>query len=64
MTELEHLRTLQWVPLTERAPTPDDANRFGDVEWWSAKVDDIWQGSYDKPREATHWRRWFTPDSP
>ena len=56
--------TKQWIPLTERLPTEDDADRFGDVEWW-CKSQGIWQDWWDKerhPHQPTHWRKIVTPE--
>lgn len=56
--ELARLRRLDWTPVTERLPTQEDADQFGDVEWSEGEC--IWQGHYkfdDKAaKKATHWR--------
>lgn len=54
------LLELSWIPVTERRPTEDDANRCGDVEWSDGK--EIWEGCYSRnDKEATHWRRIVLP---
>jgi len=50
---------LSWIPVTERRPTEEDANEYGDVEY--AEKGEVYQSSFDKPREATHWRRIVLP---
>ena len=45
---------LRWLPLTRIAPTEDDANSCGDVEWSDGS--DIWEAAYSNPKNATHWR--------
>ena len=54
-----HLLELSWVPVTERMPTEEDANEYGDVDWSDGK--DVWEAHYTEPREATHWRRIVLP---
>lgn len=53
------LLELSWIPVTERMPTEEDANEYGDVDWSDGK--DIWEAHYTEPREATHWRRIVLP---
>jgi len=50
---------LSWVPVTERLPTEEESNEYGDVDWSDGK--DIWEAHYSEPREATHWRRIVLP---
>lgn len=45
---------LRWLPLTRIAPTEDDANSCGDVEWSDGS--DIWEAAYSNSKNATHWR--------
>ena len=49
----------RWVPVTERMPTGEDANEYGDVDWSDGK--EIWEAHHTEPREATHWRRIVLP---
>jgi hypothetical protein len=51
---MARLAQLEWVPITERLPSLDDANKYQDVEWSDGR--DIWQGNYRKEDDATHWR--------
>jgi hypothetical protein len=50
---------LSWIPVTERQPTLEDANEYGDVDWSDGK--EVWETHYTEPREATHWRRIVLP---
>ena len=51
---------LSWVPVTERIPTEEDANQYGDVDWSDGK--EIWEGLYSRNNKgATHWRRIVLP---
>ena len=53
------LLELSWIPVTERLPTGEDANEYGDVDWSNGK--EIWEAHYTEPREATHWKRIVLP---
>lgn len=57
--EIAKLKTLRWVPLSERKPTAADASEFGDLEWSDGKS--IWECRFDDPEKATHWRRYVLP---
>jgi hypothetical protein len=53
---------LSWISVTERRPTEEDANEYGDVDWSDGK--DIWKSSFEDANEdkaATHWRRIVLP---
>ncbi len=53
---------LSWISVTERRPTEEDANEYGDVDWSDGK--DIWESSFEDANEdkaATHWRRIVLP---
>lgn len=61
--EIAKLRLMQWIPLTHRMPTVDDANEYHDVEWSDGA--DRWDNQFYTPnmgnRKATHWRRIVLP---
>lgn len=50
---------LSWVPITERLPTEEDADEYGDVDWSDGVQS--YHCSFDKPFDATHWRRIVLP---
>ena len=52
---------LRWLPLTRIAPTEDDANSCGDVEWSDGS--DIWEATYSNSKNATHWRSISLPNN-
>ena len=50
----------RWIPVTERMPTEEDINAYGDVDWSDGK--EIWEGLYSRnDKGATHWRRIVLP---
>lgn len=54
------LLELSWIPVTERRPTEEDADSFGQVDWSDDK--DVWESSFeDEDKTATHWRRIVLP---
>lgn len=55
------LQRAAWIPLSRHLPTLDDTNPFEDIEWSDGK--DIWQGHYQKPDKATHWRPIVLPQA-
>lgn len=59
----DRLRLLDWMPVTERLPTVEEASEYEDVEWSDGQT--IWQNSYYLPNsnqhKATHWRRITLP---
>lgn len=48
-----------WIPVSERYPTMEDSNEFGDVWWWHPRYAkqgpqcDYWHAA----EGATHWMR-------
>lgn len=56
---LEQLFVLAWIPVTERMPTEEDGDELGDVEWSDGAQS--YHCSFDKPFNATHWRRIVLP---
>lgn len=51
---------LSWIPITERLPTLEDANEYGDVDWSDGK--EVWEATYAQAgQKATHWRRIVLP---
>lgn len=58
MKHLLHLYNLhRWRSLAEEQPTEDDANEFGEIDFWSPHwraCTDSWDGF--KGADYTHWR--------
>lgn len=49
----------RWVPVTERLPKAEDANRFGEIMVWlrSTETQALWKWrlAVDHPEAITHW---------
>jgi hypothetical protein len=50
---------LRWVPVTERLPKAEDANRFGEIMVWLRSTETQalwkWRRAVDHPEAITHW---------
>jgi hypothetical protein len=63
----ELTRYSQWISITERMPTKEDADLGGLIEWWSGYYNQsirmYWNpGSIGLPKDLTHWRSIAGPE--
>lgn len=49
----------RWIPVTERLPKAEDANRFGEIMVWLRSTETQalwrWRRAIDHPEAITHW---------
>lgn len=45
-----------WIALSKRKPTKEDANKLGEVRWWSEEMKVMVHGELDADSTWTHWK--------